>query len=363
VTHEEARALFPVLREVAYLNAGTFGPVATLVAERLREQLERDLERGRGGRAYIDAMLEARLQVRERVAELLGATPEHVALTSSTTDGCNIVLAGLGLAPEDEIVTTDAEHFGLAGPVFASGARVRVAQVEGRPAADAVELIAAEVTPRTRLVALSHVLWTTGHVVDVHALRESLGVPIIVDGAQSVGAVPVEVGELDYYTVSGQKWLCGPEATGALYVRDIGALRVARPGYFAQESFEPGGEYVVRAGATRFDPGWIPVGALRGLLETLRLAPEWRFDRIRELSAHCRDALLSAGVDVLTEPAHAGLVTFRPGDDAAACVDRTWQRGVVLRDLPGKGWVRASCGWWNNEEDVARLVEAVTAAS
>src|SRR5215218_2566341 len=104
-------------------------------------------------------MQEARLRLRTRIAELIGATPEQLALTSSTTDGCNIVLAGLGLGPDDEIVTTDAEHFGLAGPVFASGARVRVARVEGRPAADAVELIAAEVTPRTRLIALSHVLW------------------------------------------------------------------------------------------------------------------------------------------------------------------------------------------------------------
>ena len=68
--------------------------------------------------------------MRGAIAELLRADPEHISLTSSTTDGCNIVLLGLGLEPDDEIVTTDTEHFGLAGPVFASGATVRVARVQ-----------------------------------------------------------------------------------------------------------------------------------------------------------------------------------------------------------------------------------------
>ena len=363
MTFDEARALFPVLRDRAYLNAGTFGPLAARVAERVRDQLERDVAHGRAGRVYIEEMLELRLRLRARIGELLGAGPDQVALTSSTTDGCNIVLAGLGLGPDDEIVTTDAEHFGLAGPVFTSGARVRVARVEGRAAGEAEDLIAAEVTPRTRLIALSHVLWTTGHVIDVHALRKRAGVPLLVDGAQSIGAIPVDVGDLDYYTVSGQKWLCGPESMGALYVRDVDALRVARPSYFAQDSFEPGGAFVMRAGATRFDPGWTAVGGLRGLLEAIDLAPDWRFARIRELAGRCRDALAGAGVEVVTERGHAGLVTFRPDEGSADCVDRAWERGVVLRELPGKGWARASCGWWNNEDDVDRLVDAVTAAT
>ena len=339
MTYGEARALFPVLRELAYLNAGTFGPLAERVAARLREQLERDVEHGRGGPGYIDAMLEARLAVRTHIAELLATTPDNVALTSSTTDGCNIVLAG---------------------PVFTSGARVRVARVQARPAAEAVELIAREVTARTRLVAVSHVLWTTGHAIDIHALRERTNVPLLVDGAQSVGAIPVEVGDVDFYTVSGQKWLCGPESTGALHVRDVDALRVARPSYFAQESFEPGGSYVVRAGAVRFDPGWVAVGALRGLLEAINLAPGWRFERIRELAARCREALLAAGVEVVTEADQAGLVTFRPAFDAKECATRAWEHGVVIRELPGTGWARASCGWWNDEEDIRRLVAAVT---
>jgi L-cysteine/cystine lyase len=359
MTLEEARELFPVLRTYAYLNAGTFGPLPAIAGEIMREQAALDVERGRSGKPYFDAMVELRASLRARVATLLSAQPDQVALTSSTTDGCNIVLAGLRLGPEDEIVTTDAEHFGLAGPVFASGARVRVARVQYLPAADVVGAIAAEVTARTKLVATSHVLWTNGCVVDVHAVRRETGVRLLVDGAQSVGAIPVDVGDVDYYTVSGQKWLCGPESTGALYVRNPERLNVARPSYLSQQSFEPGGRFVPTAGAVRFEPGWVPVAALRGWAATLDLAPKWRFDRIQEAAARCRERLVAAGVEVVTEAGQAGLVTFRPDGDAAECAQRAYAAGVVVRDLPGTGWVRASCGWWTSDEDIDRLVAAV----
>ena len=358
MTFDEGRALFPVLDRVAYLNAGSFGPLARATADVMAEQVRRDVEHGRSGRPYVDDMLAARSALRALIAETLVTTPDHISIASSTTDGCNIVLLGLGLRPEDEIVTTDAEHFGLAGPVFASGATVRVVRVQDLGPDEAVDAIVAQVTPRTRLLAVSHVLWTTGVVLDVHALKERTGLPVLVDGAQSVGAIPVEVGSLDYYTVSGQKWLCGPESTGALYVADVEGLRVARPGYFAQESFEPGGRYVPRPGAQRFDPGWVSVGALRGLIKAIELAPDWRYERIRDAAARGRQALAER-TDVVTPSDQAGLVTFRPGGDPEEVAARLLERGVVVRSLPGTPWVRASCGWWTSDEDVERLAGAL----
>ena len=82
------------------------------------------------------------------------------------------------------------------------------------------EAILAAVTPQTRLLALSHALWTTGRVLPVRELREQTGVPVLVDGAQSVGTVPVDAAGLDFLTISGQKWLCGPDSTGALVVAE-----------------------------------------------------------------------------------------------------------------------------------------------
>jgi len=354
MTHAEARALFPVTERLAYLNAGTFGPLARGTADAMAAAAQHEVEQGRAGKEWFDAMLALRGRVRETIASLLGTTGERIALTSSTTDGCNIVLAGLGLRPDDEIVTTDAEHFGLAGPVFASGARVRVAEVGTTNGEELLERILAAVTPRTRLVAVSHVYWTTGAVLDVHALKERTGLPLLVDGAQSVGAIPVDAGALDFYTVSGQKWLCGPEATGALFVADPDALRVASPSYFAQQSYEPGGAFVAKDGAQRFDPGWTPVTALAGWEAALGLAPEWRFERIRGLTALARESLPR----VVTAPEQAGLVTFE-ADDPEALVAQLWAAGVVVRNLPHTPWVRASCGWWNDESDIEQLARAV----
>lgn len=350
MTFEEARAQFPVLERYAYLNAGTFGPVARATADAVAVEQRRELEHGRAGVPWFERVLGLREELRAEVAELLGVEAAQVALTSSTTDGCNIVVAGLGLTPEDEVVTTDAEHFGLLGPLHASGARVVVVPPEP-------EAVVAAVTARTRLLALSHVLWTTGRVLPVAELRRDTGVPVLVDGAQGAGAIPTDAREVDFYTVSGQKWLCGTDSTGALAVRDPEALRVARPSYFAQASYEPSGAFEPRPGAARFDANWLAAGSLAGLLAAIRLRPDWAFDRAREATARCRE-LLEGRFEL--EPGEATLVSLRvPAEESAALVARLHERGVLVRDLPGRGLVRVSCGWWTSDGDLERLAEAL----
>ena len=360
MTYEEARAQFPVLERFAYLNAGTFGPLSRPTMAAMEERDRFDHEHGRGGDAWFESVRELRSRVRERIASLVGAPVDRVALTRSTSDGCNIVVSGFGLAPGDEVVTTDAEHPGLLGPLGASPAHVRVAEVTTRPAAEALDAIVEQVTPRTRLIALSHVLWTTGHVIPLAELKAQTGLPVLVDGAQSVGAIPVELGELDFYTVSCQKWLCGPDPTGALYVRDPEALRPALPTYLSVQSIEPDGAFVPKPGAARFDFGWLATPALAGLEAALAGLPDWRYERAAEIAARCR-AALAERFELVTEPGQATLVSFRPrGDDPAADAARAYERGVIIRDLPRTGWLRASCGWWTSEEDVERLVAAVS---
>ena len=351
MTFAEGRALFPVLERLAYLNAGTNGPLARPTVEAMREAEERQLAEGRSGQSFIDEALALRERVRGLVADLLGCAPDDVALTGSTTDGCNVVVAGLELGPDDEVVTTDSEHFGLLGPLAVSGARVVVTA----PDPDA---ILAAVTPRTRLLAVSEVLWTTGARLPVAELRARSGVPILVDGAQSAGAVPVAVDGVDFYTVSGQKWLCGPDSTGALYVRDPERLRVARPSYLSQADYDVDGTFRPRAGAARFDPGWTPIPSLAGLAAALELPPPWRYERAAAAAARCRE-LLAPRVEVV--PGGATLVAFRPpeGEEPAAVVARLGEAGVLVRELPGRNLVRASCGWWTSDGDLDRLAAAL----
>jgi L-cysteine/cystine lyase len=358
VTFEEARALFPVLARYVYLNAGTFGPLARPALEAMAAEQAREGERGRAGREFFESVLARRERVRAQIAALLSVDPQRVALTTSTTDSCNIVLGGLELGPEDEIVTTDREHFGLLGALAVSRARVRVAEVSERPAQEAFDLIRAQVTPRTRLLALQHVSWVTGHVLPLAQLKEATGLPVLADGAQSAGAIPVDARAFDFFTVSAQKWLCGPDAMGALVVAEPEALRVAAPSYFSQVDYQPTGSFTPKEGALRFDSGWLPAPSLAGLEAALDLRPEWGFQRAAETAARCRE-LLAERYDVVTEPSHATLVSIRTPGDPAEAAQRAYERGVLVRDLPGTGLVRVSCGWWTSDEDLDRLVEAL----
>jgi L-cysteine/cystine lyase len=358
VNFDEARAQFPVLDRIAYLNAGSSGPLAQATVEAMATREQADLERGRSGRPYVDEVLALRRRVRTGLAATIGVPAENVALTASTTQSCNIAVAGLRLRPGDEVVTTDSEHFGLLGPLRASGARVRVARIRDLPVERAVEAILAEVGPRTRLLALSHVSWLTGNELPVEELQEETGLPLLVDGAQSAGAIPVDASRYDFYTVSAQKWLCGPDATGALYVRDPEQLHVALPTNLSQDAYDDTGAYTPKAGAARFDGGWIPTASLAGVEAALGTIPHWAFHHASEVAARCW-ALLAERFTLVTAPGQATLVTFVADGDAAETAVRLYDQGVVVRDLPGTGWLRVSCGWWTSDDDLERLVGAL----
>ncbi|HEY0417718.1 MAG TPA: aminotransferase class V-fold PLP-dependent enzyme [Gaiellaceae bacterium] len=364
MTWPEARARFPVLERYAYLNAGTFGPLSRATLDAMAALRVREGAQGRSGRAYFDEMLERRERVRALLAEQIAVPPDHVALTDSTTQGVQVVVVGLGLGPGDEVVTTDAEHFGLTGPLAASGATLRVAKVRDAAAGDVLELILAHVTPRTTLVATSAVSWIDGKVFPWHELRDLTQVPILVDGAQSAGAVAVEATGADYYTVSAQKWLCGPDATGALYVADPETLAPRLVSYPSAESYDiAAGTWQPKPGARRFDTIFTPATSLAGLEAALSDLPPGRFERALELAGRCRGALLAQGHEVVTEAGQATLVSFRVSGDTAAAVAALQARGVVVRELPGTGLVRASVGWWNDGSDLERLVEGLAAVA
>ena len=353
MTVEEARALFPALERIAYLNAGTVGPLARPVADALVDGVQRDLADGRSGMPFFETMLAARAELRAAFARLVGADDEQLALTTSTSEGCGIVLRGLGLEPGDEIVTTTDEHFGLLGPLGASGARVVV--VEPDP-----ERILAAVTPRTRLVAASQALWTTGAVLPLAAIRERSGVPMLADGAQSVGAIEASAVGVDFLTISGQKWLCGPDTTGALVVADPERLTVRSPSYFGQRRYEPDGSFEPQEGARRFETTWLAHGPLRGMLTALELRPDWWLERARAMAERCR-ALLSPHVELVRPEQVSTLVAFRPEREPAEVVASLHERDVHVRELPGRGLVRVSCGWWTSDEDLERLAVGLRA--
>ena len=306
------------------------------------------LAQGRGSMAAFEESMANETALRESLAALINVPAEKVLLTTSTTEGCNLVINGLELGPDDEVVTTDAEHPGLLMPLEASGAKIKKALVMEIPAGDTLEAITAEVTPATRLIALSHVLWLNGHVLPLADIKRVTGLPLLVDGAQSVGAIPVDASVADWYTVSGQKWLCGPETTGALYVADHERMKPRMKSYFAS----------ARTDATRLQVVHLAHPMVAGLRSAVADVSEWGFQRAAELVARCREALIAAGLEVRTEGGQGTLISFRTPGEPVEVVKAAYERGVVIRPLPD-GWLRASVGWWNDESDIERLVGAL----
>jgi L-cysteine/cystine lyase len=324
-----------------------------------------DYDRGRTGSWYPTEILELRERQRAALAAVVSAPPETVALTRSTTEGCSIVCAGLGLGPGDEVVTTDVEHFGLLGPLAATGATVRVAKLKGRGPDEAAGAIGAEVGPATRLIALSHVAWTTGNVLPLEEIT-TLGPPVLADGAQSAGAIAVDVAATGaaFYPFSGQKWLLGPGGTGGLYVAPewIERLRVAVPSYYSQDGYDAAGAFTPKPGAARFDCGWLNRAQIEGSLASLAFlddAGPGRFDRARRQASRARE-LIARLVDLVTAQEQATLLTWEAGD-AAGESRRLAERGVIVRNVPNLPWVRASIGFWTSDEELEALAAGLAA--
>ncbi len=374
------RQLLPATGAGIYLNAGTCGPLPAETMRAMDEQAASELAVGRAKSDQFVAFLDRMAEARASVAALLVADPDDIALTHSTTDGINLVLSSLPWGPGDRVVTTNHEHPGVLGPLQAlrdrHGVEVEFVDI-GNGGDDELTLagVRRALERPARAVVASHVLWTTGAVLPVGALgtlaREA-GAVSVIDGAQSAGAIPVTLDELDVdaYAVPGQKWLLGPEGMGALWVRRAfaDATIPATAGYFAYSSFDKDKGGTLHSGARRFEatgfhrPSVIGLARSVGWL-TMYVGFNWALERAARLAALAYVRLAAIpGVRMVTPPDHGGtLVTFRiDGWTAASAVGELGPRVfAIIRDLPPIDAIRISVGFWNTEEELERFAAAV----
>jgi len=354
---EDFRAQFPVFEHLSYLNAGTEGPVPRRAADAVKSRVERETALGRCGRPYFEDLMARASRGRAGYAALLGCEESEVALTGSTTDGVNTVLSGLRLQHGDEILTSDEEHPGLLAPLGLarrrSGVSVRLAPFTR---------LAEEVSDRTRLIACSHVSWVSGQVADAQRLAET-GIPVLFDGAQGLGAVPVDVGALGctFYAASGQKWLCGPEGSGCLYVSPdaLEDLLIPWPGYGSLADPARALELEPAEGAARLDHGF-PSGLRSSwVVESLAVLEEagwdWLHERAATLAGTLASRLTELGLEV-RERGRSTLVSWRAADSQAQ-VERLAADGFIVRNIPAFGLVRVSVGAWSSEDELERLAQ------
>jgi L-cysteine/cystine lyase len=360
----------PALAGVTYLNAGTNGPMPRAALEAMREELALAVERPRIGMPAFEHFLGLRDQVREALARTVAAPPEQIALTNSTTQGVGVVVAGLDWNPGDRVLTTTEEHQGIRAPldVISSRYGVDVVEVEA-------DLLAERIDERTRLVAVSHVLWTTGRVLDVAALAAAaheVGAALLLDGAQSVGAIAVDApaSGADFYAFSGQKWLLGPGGSGGLWVAPdwIDRLWTAQAGYLNLVKGEVG---TFKDTAARFDAGTIDTVTLTGIGASLGWVdsqPGGRAGWVERTAANADGARRrlsdQPGVELSTPDGGAGpliALTVEGRDDPVALAEQLSEQDILVRSIPGTPLLRVSVGAWTTDEEIDRLATALTA--
>lgn len=350
---------FPVLARTAYLNAGTCGPMPVAATDAIAAEAELAGRMGRG-LPYYDRLTGLKGRARATWGRLLGASDEELALTAGTSDGIARALALVDWQPGDRVVTSDEEHPGILGPL---GAVVRRHGIEVVVAP--WDEVAGHVTPETKLVAISHVSWLRGRVADLAAIGAA-GAPILVDGAQSTGAIAVDLAELRRhgvvaYASSGQKWTCGPVGTGALWVDPAwapdGGIGVW-PTYDNLADPASGLGATAWPDARRLDAPSLSCELLAGSVAALEVLEGVGFAAIHahgvERAAGLAERLTAAGLEVAPRGAST-LVSWRSsgadGEVAAAA-----EQGVGVRSFQGQPWIRASVGAWTPDDHLERLL-------
>lgn len=373
------RAELPVTTRYVYMNAGTNGPLPSRAHETLMAYAQRELREGRISTAAFTEMLDTLQRAREAMAAVLQCDAGDVALTHNTTEGVNIALMGIDWRPGDEVVTATTEHPGVLYPVYLLrqryGARIKMTEI-GKPGVDPIDALRAALSPRTRAVALSHVSWSTGVTLPLAELVElthQAGALFVCDAAQSCGMVPSRMLDLgvDAYACSGQKWLCGPDGTGALYVRRdrLGDIQPTFMGYrsIAHGMSDFDGYFVPSKGALRFETVTVNPATAAAFTASLRwlteeVGWEWVYERITRLGRLCHDQLSRIAGVAMTTPRDlmAGLIHFNvDGVAPADAVKRLAEKGILIRAIPEPAVLRASIGFYNTEEEIAQLAAAV----
>lgn len=355
------RAQFPVVGRRAYFNAGTCGPLPHAAVSALSEIAEHALAEGRA-MGYYEQFLETRDALRAAYAGVLNADPADVAVTTSTSEGIVRVLLGLDLERGSEVLIAQDEHPGLLGPLTAARDR-RGLKLREVPLA----AIAESVGPQTRLVACSHVGWTTGELVpSLAGLPGDL--PVLLDGAQGAGAVPIDVAALGcaFYAASGQKWLCGPVGTGMLWIAPAWRDRLVAAGPTYMNLEVPADGLAARpwADGRAHDTFAMALETASAALAAHDALAAFGWEQIHAralgLAAELAAGLAAAGREVAPR-GDTTLVSW-VSDDAEAEAARLAEAGVIVRSFHGLPFVRASVGAWNDQSDVERLLAGASAS-
>ena len=424
MTKDNHRQQFPALANKAYFNYGGQGPLPEPALDAIYQaykwvQLGGPFSAQMGAWVVQEAML-----TRRAIASELTVPPETIALTEDVTVGCNIALWGIDWKAGDHLLISDCEHPGVVASVMELQRRFNI-EVSICPLAatlnegDPVAVIADNLRPNTRLLVISHILWNTGQVLPLaeivkvcheppltppwqgggqeefsvvqgdekkdlsliqgggheELLAKNYKVRVLVDAAQSVGVLPLNLIEsgVDFYAFTGHKWWCGPEGLGGLY-GSAEALADLHPVFIGWRGIVPDPNTRVlgwKSGSQRYEIATSAYPLYAGLRSAIALQHEWgtieeRYAEICRLSKYLWERLSElSDVECLRKSApEAGLVSFRlmnkmPHKQLVALLEK---QGIMVRTIPYLDCVRACVHYFTTEAEIDKLVGAIALA-
>lgn len=360
------RREFPVTERLAYLNSAGAGPVSRASLDAAMEFYRETLETG--DRRWF-SWLERRERARAAIAQLINAEPHEIAFTTNTSTGMNLIIDAL--EGRGEVVSCELEFPVSTIPWMHRGVRVHLLKVRGGELS-VEDVTAAMAGRRAGIICLSHVQYSNGFRAPLAEIGAHKGEhAFVVNAAQSAGVFQIDVKrmKIDALCSTGHKWMLGGYGSGFVYLsrvlleetrpRAVGWLSVEQPFEMRNEEFQVRGDASARAemGCPHF-AGIFSLGASANYL--LQLGAEQIERRALALNRHLTEQLAAVGWRVLSplrDEATRSAETLVAADDPARVARHLSTRGVAVTQKP-EG-IRVATHFFNNEEDIARLVAAL----
>ena len=369
------REAFPVCkRKIFFAHAGV-----TALPRAVADATIRYTEQSASEPQEFAAVLHDIKQTRAACAQFIGAQPDEIALLGPTSLGLSLFANGIDWKPGEEVICYANDYPANVYPWMELARRgVVVRQLEpARVGEITPELVAAALTPRTRLVALASCSFFTGCRIDVDAIGRLLhekGVLFSLDAIQTLGAFPVSMEHVDFLSADAHKWMLGPMSIGIVCVKKrhfdlvrptlLGAWNVLSPNFIAQE------EIVFHPTAQRYEPGALNIGGIYGMKAAIDLlmgiGVEAIAARILELKKHLAGRLQSMDFEIIppVEGANAsGITTFRHPRAGIGKLFRLLEENNVVASLrydrTGTEYIRLSPHFYNTVAEVDRVAEVL----
>ncbi len=374
----ELRSHFPMPPDEAYCNTGTLGAPPTRVLNRMIEHMRKHAQEiahcdwSDGGINLLSGYFPYE-ELRKKIGRLINADHTEIALTQNATMGMNFLSNGLDLPQGAEIIMTDKEHSGgrcgweLLAKRRGTTCKKLPISVPVKDPAQIVDTFTQAFGFQTRVVTLPHITSGTGTILPVKEICRAAsqkGIFTVVDGAQAVGHIPVDVQDIgcDAYFASPHKWLMAPAGSGMLYIRKniIDEVWTTLAGGQWDNHEDNGFRFTQR--------GTGNAALLAGLDEALdfhfEIGPEIIYGRIKELGDALRAGLVKIpGVEIHTSlhpEMCSGMTRFRiAGVDGKVLQDTLWEKGRIQPRSQGENGVRYSTHIFNSPAEIEKALKIV----